>query len=117
MRFWQDNPWFDHAATLILLVANFERTMWKYPHPTGYRVVVLEAGHIAQNIILAATAHDLASTPTCALSDVEAEALTGSKSITSTTMYCVALGRRSRTPTAVDPLQIIDNKMGCMDDA
>jgi SagB-type dehydrogenase family enzyme len=102
-------PWFDHTAALILLVAHFERTMWKYPHPTGYRVVVLEAGHIAQNIILAATAHGLAGTPTCAISDVEAEKLTGCASLTRTTMYSVALGHKSSIPTAVDPIQIIPN--------
>lgn len=102
-------PWFDNAAALILLVANFDRTMWKYPHPTGYRVVVLEAGHIAQNIILTATAHGLASTPTCAVSDAEAERLTGCTGLTQTTMYTVALGRRSAIPTVVDPIQIVPN--------
>jgi SagB-type dehydrogenase family enzyme len=102
-------PWFDNLAALILLVANFERTMWKYPHPTGYRVVVLEAGHIAQNIILAATAYGLASTPTCALSDAETESLTECTSITRTTMYSIALGHKSSVPTAVDPIQIIPN--------
>jgi SagB-type dehydrogenase family enzyme len=102
-------PWFDNAAALVLLVANFERTMWKYPHPTGYRVVVLEAGHIAQNIILAATAHGLASAPTCALSDLEAEKLTDCTALTRTTMYAIALGHKSRVPTAVDPIHIIPN--------
>ncbi len=103
-------PWFDNTAALVLLVADFARTMWKYPHPTGYRVVVLEAGHIAQNIILAATAQGLASAPTCALSDATAEALTGRRAMTTTTMYSIALGRKSAVPTSVDPLCIIPNK-------
>ena len=103
-------PWFDNAAAIVLLVANFDRTMWKYPHPTGYRVVVLEAGHIAQNIILAATAHGLISTPTCAVSDAEAEKLTDCAALTRTTMYTVSLGQKSRVPTAVDPIHIIPNK-------
>jgi SagB-type dehydrogenase family enzyme len=103
-------PWFDNAAALVLLVADFQRTMWKYPHPTGYRVVVLEAGHIAQNIILAATAHGLTATPTCAVSDCEAEKLTRSTALTRTTMYAVALGHRSRIPTAVDPIHVVANR-------
>ena len=103
-------PWFDNAAALVLLVAEFRRTMWKYPHPTGYRVVVLEAGHIAQNIILAATAHGLTATPTCAVSDHEAEKLTRATALTRTTMYAVALGHRSRVPTAVDPIHIVANE-------
>ncbi|MDV4159365.1 MULTISPECIES: nitroreductase family protein [Rhizobium] len=36
-------------------------------HPTGFRVVLIEAGHIAQNMLLAATASGLVATPTCAL--------------------------------------------------
>ena len=105
-------PWFDNAAALVLLVADFQRTMWKYPHPTGYRVVVLEAGHIAQNIILAATAHGLTATPTCAVSDREAEKLTRATALTRTTMYAVALGHRSRIPTAVDPIHVVPNGVG-----
>jgi SagB-type dehydrogenase family enzyme len=103
-------PWFDNAAALVLLVANFDRTMWKYPHPTGYRVVVLEAGHIAQNIILAATAHGLACTPTCAVADDEAESLTRCTGLTLTTMYAVALGHKSKVPTAVDPIHVVPNE-------
>ena len=29
--------------------------MWKYDDPNAYRVVLIEAGHIGQNIMLAAT--------------------------------------------------------------
>ncbi|WP_248447010.1 SagB/ThcOx family dehydrogenase [Sinorhizobium meliloti] len=105
-------PWFDNATALVLLVANFERTMWKYPHPTGYRVVLLEGGHIAQNILLAATAHGLASTPTCAISDSIAEKLTCQTSLTSAAVYAIALGHKSPIPTAVDPLQLIPNLPG-----
>ncbi|MGO7859910.1 nitroreductase family protein, partial [Rhizobium ruizarguesonis] len=38
-------------------------------HPTGFRVVLIEAGHIAQNMLLAATASGLVATPTCSLHD------------------------------------------------
>ncbi len=95
-------PWFDGAAAVILLVADFERTMWKYPHPTGYRVVVIEAGHIAQNILLAATANGLASAPTCALSDSVAERLLGLDALTSSVMYTISIGEKSDQPTEAD---------------
>lgn len=102
-------PWFDHAAALILLVAHLDRTMWKYPHPTGYRVVLLEAGHIAQNILLVATDKGLACAPTCALDDRVASRLTGCDGVTQSHVYSVALGARSAIPTAVDPIQILPN--------
>jgi SagB-type dehydrogenase family enzyme len=67
--------WADEAGAVILLVANFERTMWKYPHPTAYRVLLIEAGTISQNISLAAADHNLSTTPTAAFSDTAAHAL------------------------------------------
>ncbi|WP_198420846.1 SagB/ThcOx family dehydrogenase [Massilia atriviolacea] len=101
--------WFEHTAALVLLVANFERTMWKYPHPTGYRVVLLEAGHIAQNILLAATARGLACTPTCAIDDRQAVRLTKCAQLTQSHVYTIALGNRSTIPTVMDPLHIAHN--------
>ncbi|MEM4986244.1 SagB/ThcOx family dehydrogenase [Collimonas sp. H4R21] len=103
--------WFEHAAVLVVLVANFDRTMWKYPHPTGYRVVLLEAGHIAQNMLLAATARGLACTPTCAIDDRVAVKLTGCDRLTQSHVYTVALGNRSVIPTVMDPLQIVPNEI------
>jgi len=67
--------WADESGAVILLVANFERTMWKYPHPTAYRVLLIEAGAISQNISLAAADHDLSTIPTAAFSDTYAHAL------------------------------------------
>lgn len=102
-------PWFDNAAILIMLVANFERTMWKYPHPTGFRVVLLEAGHIAQNILLAATANGLSSAPTCAVSDSLAQNLLDLDPITQALIYTVAIGATSNVPTQADPASITAN--------
>lgn len=61
--------WADECGAVILLVANFERPMWKYPSPTAYRVTLIEAGNISQNIALAAANHHLSTTPTAAIND------------------------------------------------
>jgi SagB-type dehydrogenase family enzyme len=102
-------PWFDNAGALLLLVANFERTMWKYPHPTGFRVVLLEAGHIAQNVLLAATANGLASAPTSAVSDSLAQNLIGLDPITQSVIYTIAIGVRSDVPTVADTSRVVAN--------
>lgn len=44
-----------NANLVIAIAAIFERTMWKYGE-RGYRYVWLEAGHLGQNLCLAATA-------------------------------------------------------------
>ena len=60
--------WADGAACVIVLVANFERSMWKYEgDDNAYRVVLIEAGHIGQNTMLMAADHGLSACPSAAL--------------------------------------------------
>ena len=101
--------WFAGAAAVVILVASFERCWWKYPHPTGFRVVLLEAGHIAQNLLLAAAEHDLAATPTCAVSDRALEELIGLDRVTQAAVHTVALGRRAPAPSYADLPSIVPN--------
>jgi SagB-type dehydrogenase family enzyme len=96
--------WFADAAAVVLLVAHFDRCTWKYPHPTGFRVLLLEAGHIAQNVLLAATAHDLAATPTCAISDHAVEEFLGLDRVTQAAVHAIALGPRAAQPSPADPV-------------
>lgn len=104
-----NQAWFADAGAIVLLVAHFDRCAWKYPHPTGYRVVLLEAGHVAQNLLLAATAHGLAAAPTCAISDKIAEDLCGLDRVRQAAVHAVALGVRSPHPSSVDFLAMQDN--------
>lgn len=85
--------WAEDCAAVVLLVANFDRTMWKYPSATAYRVVLLEAGHIAQNIALAAANHDLNTTPTAAFSDIGAHRLLGLNWVRQSLIYAVLIGK------------------------
>jgi len=85
--------WADDAAAVILLVANFERTMWKYPNPTAYRVVLIESGHIAQNIALAAANNHLTATPTAAVNDTAASVLLGVDWIQQALVLAVLIGK------------------------
>jgi SagB-type dehydrogenase family enzyme len=47
--------WAAHAAFVVLLVAFLDRVWSKYPTPGGYLNLLIEAGHRAQNGLLAAT--------------------------------------------------------------
>ena len=60
--------WADCASALIVLVANFPRSMWKYAgDDNAYRVILIEAGHIAQNAMLMAASAGIAACPSAAL--------------------------------------------------
>ena len=66
-----NQDWVDGMPCVIFLCAFFERTMWKYEDANAYRVVLIEAGHIGQNIMLAATHHGLSACPSAALNQTE----------------------------------------------
>jgi SagB-type dehydrogenase family enzyme len=86
--------WADSAAAVVFFVANFGRTMWKYRSPVSYRVVMIEAGHIGQNIQLVATERELLAAPTCALRESMIEELLGIDAVDEAVVYAIALGNR-----------------------
>jgi SagB-type dehydrogenase family enzyme len=53
-------PYLSAAAAVLVLTAVVERSLWKY-EDRGYRYLLLEAGHAAQNVNLSATALGLGS--------------------------------------------------------
>ena len=69
--------WTDEMPCVIILCAMFERTMWKYDDANAYRVVLIEAGHIGQNLMLAATRHGLSACPSAALNHSEINSCIG----------------------------------------
>jgi SagB-type dehydrogenase family enzyme len=59
--------WVNGMACVIILSAFMYRTMWKYDDPNAYRVMLIEAGHIGQNMILTGTERGMTVCPTAAL--------------------------------------------------
>lgn len=83
--------WGDDKPCMILLCAHMERTMWKYEDPNAYRVILIEAGHIGQNIMLVATQAGLSACPTAALNHSHAKAILGIRNITQAPVYALTL--------------------------
>lgn len=83
--------WADDMPAIIFLVAMFERTMWKYQDDNAYRVILIEAGHIAQNVILAATAHGLTGCPTAALAHSDISKQLELNSVMHNPLYAITL--------------------------
>ena len=52
----------DNASGVLVLTASFEKTQVKYGE-RGYRFVLLDAGHLAQNILLVCEDLGLAAIP------------------------------------------------------
>ncbi len=87
-----NQDWADLMPAMILLVAILERTTWKYHDPNAYRVVLIEAGHIAQNIMLACTERGLTACPTAALCHSVISSAFGLKQLTHFPVYALTLG-------------------------
>lgn len=93
-RFVGGQDWVDEMPCVIFLCARLERTMWKYDDANAYCVVLIEAGHIGQNFMLAATRHGLSACPTAALSHSEILRHLGNDGkLTHSPVYALTLGR------------------------
>lgn len=87
-----DQEWTRRAAANIFLVAHYPRSMWKYHVATAYRVVLMEAGFIGQNIAIAATHHGLSAVPSGALAESMIESYLGVPSIETSVTLSLNIG-------------------------
>jgi SagB-type dehydrogenase family enzyme len=79
------------AAAVFIWTGVLNRTMWKY-RERGIRYLFLDAGHICQNLMLAATALGLGVCPVGAFFDDEVEALLKVDGVEETALYLAAVG-------------------------
>jgi SagB-type dehydrogenase family enzyme len=96
-----NQDWANKMPAMIFLVAIMERTMWKYPDSNAYRVMLIEAGHIGQNIMLAATGSGLSACPTAALSHSKISQKFGLTKLTHAPIYALALCKPDRQEEGV----------------
>ena len=80
------------AAALFVMTARWRRSIWKYRSPRAYRVVTLDAGHLAQTFCLVATWLGLAPFTTAALRDSGVEETLGIDGITESVLYLAGVG-------------------------
>ncbi len=79
------------SSVQLFMTAFFERSTFKYAD-RGYRFVLIEAGHVAQNLSLAAAAMGLAATCIGGYFDREIDALLELDGVTRSTVYALAIG-------------------------
>jgi SagB-type dehydrogenase family enzyme len=82
------------CAALVLVAAIFGRTRFKYGL-RGYRFALLEAGHVAQNVLLAATALALAAVPLGAFYDRRTDTFLELDGVNESTLYTIAVGHEA----------------------
>ncbi len=101
-------PYLVQAAAIVVITAVVERSLWKYDD-RGYRYIMLEAGHVAQNINLCAAGLGLASLNLGGFFDEDVMALLKLDPDRELVLYGIALGHsevadrlESRQPSQAD---------------
>jgi SagB-type dehydrogenase family enzyme len=85
-------PWIRDAAFLCVMTAVSDRVFWKYASSDGYRLFLLDAGHLGQTFSLLATASGLGPFTTAALSERRIERLLGLDGIGEFPVYLCGAG-------------------------
>jgi SagB-type dehydrogenase family enzyme len=79
------------AAAVFIWTGVLNRAMWKY-RERAIRYLFLDAGHICQNLMLAATALGLGVCPVGAFFDGEVEAILGVDGVEEVALYLASVG-------------------------
>jgi SagB-type dehydrogenase family enzyme len=80
------------APVCFVLSAIFQRTRWKY-RERAYRYILIEAGHIGQNLYLAATSLGLGACAAGAFLDDQLNDLLGLDGEEEAALYMIAVGK------------------------
>jgi SagB-type dehydrogenase family enzyme len=79
------------SAATVAVTATFWRSRFKYG-PRAYRFALLEAGHVGQSLLLAATALEVASTPVGGFYDRLVDAFLDVDGLDEASLYLFPLG-------------------------
>lgn len=88
-----NQDWIKTAPLIILVTAVFKRNTVKYGE-RGYRHILIEAGHLGQNIYLTSAAIDLSCCAIGGYKDTQLEKLLDIDGINESVIYVLAVGTR-----------------------
>lgn len=88
---WSAEGGLDRVSALLVQTGVFWKTKMKYG-PRGYRFVLLEAGHMAQNLQLVATALDRESLSLGGIDETKMDPLLGADGVEESTVYGFLVG-------------------------
>jgi SagB-type dehydrogenase family enzyme len=88
------------AAVIFVLTAVFDRNTFKYGD-RGYRIILLDAGHIAQNLLLVAAATGLGAVPLAGFRDDQLSSLVSADGVNEAAVYLIAVGHPTEEAAAI----------------
>lgn len=88
-----NQSWADEAAAICVLCADYKKMSWKYSDQSAFNSLLIESGHIAQNMMLCAASLSIGSVPTNAVDQVKLEKYFSLEFPRRVVLYAVAFGR------------------------
>lgn len=88
--------WISRASCLVIITALFKRTITKYGD-RGYRHILMEAGHLGQNIYLVSSALDISCCAIGGFIDEKLNNLLDIDGINESIIYVLAVGKEKVT--------------------
>lgn len=82
----------NNSSLIIFITAVFQRSIFKYSD-RGYRFILIEAGHVAQNINLVSRCLELGCVNLGGFFDRQIDELLGLDGVNHSTIYAVAVGK------------------------
>lgn len=92
-----EQQFLEKAAVVFIIAAIFKRASLKYKE-RGYRFVLLDAGHLAQNFYLTANAYDLGAVAVGGFYERELEELLEIDGVEESMIYALAAGEKALEP-------------------
>jgi SagB-type dehydrogenase family enzyme len=86
-----------------VMTARFERSFWKYRHPRGYAVVLMDAAHLSQTLYLVAGELGLGAFVSAAVNAGNIEDLLGLDGLGEGVVAACGVGRPSALRSPYDP--------------
>ena len=90
-----NNAWLEQAGLILFVTATFRRTQMK-DGERGYRGILLDAGHLAQNIQLAATGLGLGACVLMGCMDDPVNDFLGVDGVEESVLYAISIGHPTR---------------------
>jgi len=92
-----NQTWADEASAVCLLIANYKRMAWKYSDQSAFNSLLIESGHIAQNMMVCAASLSVGSVPTNAVAQAELEQYLSLTFPHHAVLYALAFGHEDMT--------------------
>jgi SagB-type dehydrogenase family enzyme len=106
--FCMGQPFCEGLSFGVFLVSYFSKMWWKYPHSRGYRVALLDAGHLSQTFQLVATSLGILTWMTANIHDIHVSTQLKLDGIHQAPIHFLAAGYGQKTGIYKGVKQIIN---------